>query len=127
MSNKISFPTTVSLSEAAGAVVRDRFIQHRLQSGHNVIFRAEGNNDVEISGDLNAISGNDFFIGTFGFYHDLKTKRQINLGLDEYIPQRPWGETDAFFANCPDGYCYTENVGNTFLARLMMQNKKIAA
>lgn len=126
MSNNISFPTTVSLREAAGAVVRDRYIRHQLQSGQNVVFRADGNNDVQISGDVTTISGNDFFRMPFTFLHDIKA-REVDLKLDEYIPQRPRDEQDAFHAGCPEGEGYTEDVGNAFLARLMMENQKKAA
>lgn len=89
MSNKISFPTTVSSAEAAAAVVRDRFIKHRLQSGHNVVFRVDENNDVTIDGDVAKISADDFFGSPFTFVHRVKAEKGIDLGLDEYILERP--------------------------------------
>ena len=126
MSNNILFPTTISTTELAGAVIQRRFIEHRLRSGHNVIFHAEGNNDVQVTGDLTTLSGYDFFDRPFTFAYKMKA-RGIDLGLDEYIPKRPWGEQDAFSPSCPEGYGYTQDVENAFIARLMMQNKRLAA
>ena len=126
MSTNISFPTTISTTELAGAVVRDRFIRHHLNQGRNVVLRsAQDGDSVQIDGDRTPLWR--FYRMPHTLLHELESRDGVNLGLNDYIPQRPWGETDAFCESCPEGIGYASNVERTFRARLGMPPEKLAA
>lgn len=130
MSNKISFsfPITVSTTELAGAVVRDRFIRHHLNQGRNVVLRSAKDDDsVQISGHVHRTPLWRFYRMPYTLLDELEARDKVDLGLGDYIPKKPWGETDAFCESCPEGIGYASNVERTFRARLGMPPEKLAA